>query len=163
MEKYMFKGKRIDNGEWIYGDCLHFNNGCIIIVPHINILAINIEELEVTPETVCQYTGIKDKNDVKIYRGDIIQAYNGFNMIIGIVKFGEYEQDGSSGEYNSITCTGVYVERIKTIPTKEEIEYNLLDLLYEPSYEKTDSLQSYEYIEVIGNVYDNSELLENIE
>lgn len=104
-----------------------------------------------------QYTGLKDKTGKEIYEGDIVKAYNGINEIIGIVKFGKYKQDGSGGEYNSITCTGFYVERIKTIPNAWEIED---DLLYEPDYEKTTSLQSYEYIKVIGNIHDNPELLE---
>lgn len=108
-------------------------------------------------EKIMQYTGLKDKTGKEIYEGDIVKAYNGINEIIGIVKFGKYKQDGSGGEYNSITCTGFYVERIKTIPNAWEIED---DLLYEPDYEKTTSLQSYEYIKVIGNIHDNPELLE---
>lgn len=104
-----------------------------------------------------QYTGLKDKNGVEIYEGDIARYHTTWNETLGIVKFGEYEQDGSGGEYSGTRCIGFYVERTRIIPSAWDIEID--EDPTEREEERTISILSYEY-EVIGNIYENPELLE---
>ncbi len=99
MKKYEFRGKRIDNGEWGYGDLIQLNDGRRFIVNNkfgacfdnkgnfINTEAPFV--CEVIPETVGQYTGLKDKNDKKIYKGDAIEITRKCVFETGIVIFEE--------------------------------------------------------------------------
>lgn len=73
MKEVEFRGKSKDKGQWLYGDCLHFNNS-IVIIPHIDIETIDVENLEVIPETLGQYIGIKDIHQKKVFRGDIVKV-----------------------------------------------------------------------------------------
>lgn len=67
MREIKFKAKRIDNGEWVYGS-INTDNKTVY-----EILCDEGGDYEVIPETVCQFTGLKDKNGNDIYECDIFK------------------------------------------------------------------------------------------
>ena len=77
--KILFRGKRIDNGEWSFGDLLHSNTGKTYIVELVDDDSgriIRVCHIEVDPTTVGEFTGLTDKNGTKIFEGDIVDYFS---------------------------------------------------------------------------------------
>ena len=146
MREILFRGKRTDNGKWKCGDLLSPNE--FNAIPHIVYIAYlneygDIGEIStpVIPETVGQFTGLTDKNGVRIFEGDIVKCTDTINdfEFNAVVEFGN-----PNGEYN-------WGYQLKFISGEE----SNFDILCWVDMEETGA-----YIEIIGNIHDNPELLE---
>ena len=130
MREILFRGKRLDNGDWVYGYYVHIGpvscQRAYIIPEYASSLYVN----EVDPSTVGQYTGLKDKNGKRIFDGDVAKVLQGKDKDIAYVGF-------ENGAFMLYPKTGNIYER-----TLWEYWYNDWD------------------VEVIGNITDNPELLE---
>ena len=136
MREILFRGKRIDNGEWVYGfyfcmyhddDRKHLHHFIIPLnVPISKDKPIGEIQVEVDPEIVGQYTGLT-ANGKKIFEGDIVSGFFNHEKIVGYIFYGS---DAS-----------FFIQR---------------DGLFGIGLNNAS-----DWLEVIGNIHDNPELLED--
>ncbi|MFT4170611.1 MAG: YopX family protein [Dysgonomonas sp.] len=129
MRQIKFKGKRISDGVWLYGDLMHLEKD---FKPLIKIIDWSTKDQEVDPDTVSQFTGLTDKNGNEIYEGDRC-----------IINF-------CFSFYNKIAI--VYYKDARFYLDDKHPEGNL------PLSAFVDSKRN-SSIEIIGNIHDNPELL----
>ena len=135
MREILFRGQRLDNGEWVEGFLARTTLGSTIIVNEVEeyscgcCIGIGSANFEVDPSTVGQYTGLNDKNGKRIFEGDILGTRYYYlspdNVAVEVVKW---------------FCNSWVIQEGDRPPTMLE-EDEILP-----------------YSEVLGNVHDNKEL-----
>lgn len=147
MREILFRGKRLDNEEWVEGD-LHKNSD--FTKAHIHPIGERLRSFDIFPETVCQYIGYLDYHKNKIFDGDIIEFTLGN-------KYKERYLIWFHGEISSIVEINL-----------DGIRFNGNNY-WNSKYPKTNwsefclMLQNiygdFTDIKVVGNIHDNSELI----
>lgn len=150
MREILFRGKRTDNGEWVEGYVVKGNCTYILTAKNIHYMVVSVmghasvEVLPVIPDTVGQYTGLKDKNGRRIFEGDIVRyiyepgkRFWNANQL-SVIRYGKtgFKFDGIKGTNKYALMCGC----MSSIPFDQDAE-NI------PEFE------------VIGNIHDNPELL----
>ena len=148
MREILFRGKSLDNGEWEYGGIYIEGNHYYILCPkryfpdtrdwdiaeyYENNPTYVMTKVEVDPSTVGQYTVLKNKNGKRIFEGDIIDQ-SGCRWVV------EFQNSAfvASNEDDAIQFA-----------LFEQYNYDWDNKIWVPP----------DYFEVIGNIYDNPELL----
>lgn len=137
-DRYLFKAKRTDNEEWVTGSLVTCEDGtCKIATRYLDDsanIAIPICVYDVDRDTICQCTGLKDKNGKLIWENDVVGFWDAYST-----ENGQAEMD----------CIG------KVVWDDETISFQVTNRLSAESYEVLDECS------VIGNIFDNPKLLES--
>ena len=131
-DRYIYKAKRADNGEWVQGALFNGESHCIIgqeikFSPYTE-HECKIVGYEVDRDTICQCTGLKDKNGKLIWENDIIKC-----------KFGIAVAVWDKSEWR--------IKLVKDNIWRKDLHYW--------------AVEDNQRTEVIGNIFDNPELLES--
>lgn len=149
MREIKFRGKRLDNGEWVDGD-LHIRTP----FPHIH-SEIDYGKVNIDPHTVGQFTGLHDKNGKEIYEGDVLFVREWKNLAMGIFDRKEREQ------FSLEDCKGELLYESQRVVCFEEGSMCAGDYYISTLWDKQDKRHQSPIFEaeVIGNIHDNPELL----
>lgn len=127
-DRYLFRGKTI-RGDWVQGLLANTDDKW-----YISNKAGRPFAFEIRPETICQCTGLKDRNGKMIWENDIVAYWDSYSTESGLAE---------------ADCIG------KVVWDDETISFQVTNRLSAESYEALGDECS-----VIGNVFDNPELLE---
>lgn len=152
-DRYLFKAKRIDNGKWVEGYLIYSKKDCYICEKPYECMdeysSLNGQSYGfggfklVDPSTICQCTGLRDKNGQKIWENDIVKKE----------FYTDYDNCANSEEYIGIVKVTDCAWVIETI----------IDKCTRPIFEAMSYSEDVKHFEIIGNVFDNTELLESEE
>lgn len=148
MDRYLYKAKRINNGEWVTGSLLTCEDGTCKIATSLLEVKTNgpilVCAYDVDRDTICQCIGLKDKNGKLIWKNDIVKDI--FSDTCAPIKYGSYQNCFDSTKAEHI---GFYVDWSDkyTKRYRKDLGYwiNMVNA------------------KIIGNIFDNPELLESEE
>lgn len=134
MREILFKAKRKDNGEWVEGYYVYDNvkNKAFICATRLLYEWLpKVMWIEVDPNTICQFTGLHDKNGKRIWENDILMAH-----------LDEFYPEDVTYETVEWGVAGWVTHEANSIDRQYLDEFDL------------------EHFEVVGNIFDNPELLQ---
>ena len=139
----LFKAKRINNGKWVEGYYQKRYDEMERERHYIFWCKSNIvwEYAEIDPDTICQYTGLTDKNDNKIWENDIVKKH----------FYTDYDACVNSEEYIGFVQFECFAWVVKSPKEKLIRTYPIIEAM---AYS-----EDVKHFEVIGNIFDNPELL----
>lgn len=138
MRRIKFRGKRIDNGGWVYGDLV--TDGKNSKATFAWIFPEDADEysfhllVQIKKESVCQFTGLKDKNGTEIYEGDVFKNDN-YEYVVTF-------KDGCFVLSHTVTALGDWGE-LKSI-------------------HRQDMKELFKYTKLVGNIHDNPQQLNEL-
>lgn len=152
-DRYLFKVKRLDNGEWVQGYLIYSFTGVPIIVTEYDHILMLVTRYEVDLKTICQCTGLKDKNGNLIWENDILMCYDNTDNLVK-VAYGEFDVIDADSLNVSDSVIGWHHEVVSmdALNKYELLRYDMLPLT-EYYIQLMESKR-------IGNIFDNPELLE---
>lgn len=159
-DRYLSKAKRLDNEDWLVGYVVKYGytgKEKYYIVPSY---ASDLYAIKIDPDTICRCTGLKDKNGKLIWENDVVDFLGHKGTVVfecgsfGIAYKTPIDWNGIEANINPITgCDNhLYACENDNYISLWEIYWNFND--------EDDSVNT---VEVIGNIFDNPELLENEE